>query len=420
MAQNFGSPPAVPAAVMDGAYAVKRTSPTRRQLRSMVGGSVGNLIEWYDFLAYSVFSIYFAKAFFPAGNQTVQLLNTAAIAAVGYVARPAGSWLMGAYADRRGRRAALTLSVTLMCLGSLGIALTPSYATIGTLAPVLLVAARLLQGLSMGGEYGTSATYLSEMAPSGRRGFYVGFLQVTVVSGQLLALGLMLLLQHVLTAAQLEEWEWRIPFAVGGALAVVALYLRPGMDETEAFVAHRRDRQRRSLLAALLEHWRAVLLAIGITVGGTVSFYTYTVYMQKFMVNTAGLSRDQATLVAATALLLYMPMQPLFGLVSDLVGRRPVLLLFGISGTLFTVPLMQAISHAQGAVAAFLLNLAGLVILSGFTSIHMLVKSELFPAEIRALGVGLPYAVATAILGGTTEFVALRLKDAGHEPYFYW
>ena len=210
------------------------------------------------------------------------------------------------------------------------------------------------------------------------------------------------------------------PFLLGGLLAIFALHLRRGIDETEAFIFHRQEQPQHKPLARLLLHWRQVLLAIGITVGGTVSFYTYTVYMQKFMVNSAGLSKDDATIAAASALLLYMPLQPLFGLLSDVIGRRPVLIVFGVSATVFTVPLLQAMSQAHDAVTAFLLNFAGLLILSGFTSIHMVVKSELFPANIRALGVGLPYAVTTSILGGTTEFLALRLKDAGHESYFYW
>ncbi|MCX4163113.1 MULTISPECIES: MFS transporter [Paraburkholderia] len=393
-------------------------SPVR--IRSIVGGLAGNLIEWYDFLAYSIFSIYFAPAFFPSDKPTVQLMNTAAIAAVGYIARPLGSWLIGLYADRRGRKSALTGSVMAMCIGSLMIAITPGYATIGVFAPLMLIAARLLQGLSMGGEYGTSATYLSEIAPANRRGFYLGFLQVSVVAGQLLALGLMLLMQHVLlTAAQIERWGWRIPFVVGGALALFALYMRRNVVETEAFT-HGTQQTGPSVAREMMLHWRQILLALGITVGGTVAFYTYTVYMQKFLVNTVGLGKETATFVSAGALLLYMPLQPLFGLASDVVGRRPVLICFGVCCTLFSVPLFNALSHTHSVTTAFLLSFAGLVMLSGFTSVHMLAKTELFPVRIRALAVGLPYALTTAILGGTTEFVALRFKADSHEAWFYW
>ncbi|MGV7245304.1 MFS transporter [Caballeronia sp. M23-90] len=395
-----------------------RASPVR--LRSIIGGLMGNVIEWYDFLAYSIFSIYFAKAFFPADNPTVQLMNAAAIAAVGYIARPLGSWLIGLYADKRGRKAALMWSVMGMCVGSLMIALTPGYATIGALAPIILILARLLQGLCMGGEYGTSATYLSEIAPENRRGFYLGFLQVSVVAGQLLALGLLLVMQHLLlTSEQIDRWGWRIPFVIGGLLALFALYMRRHVMESEAF-AESAKKTGPPISREMLAHWRQLLLAVGITVGGTVGFYTYTVYMQKYLVNSVGLSKETSTFISSLALLLYMPLQPLFGLASDVFGRRPVLICFGVCCTLFSVPLFTALSHTKDPLVAFLLSFAGLAMLSGFTSVHMLAKTELFPARIRALAVGLPYALTTAILGGTTEFVALRFKASGHEQYFYW
>ena len=397
-----------------------RRRPASR-LVSIAGGSAGNVVEWFDFLAYSVFSIYFSKAFFPGGDMTAQLLNTAAIAAVGYIIRPLGSWLIGVLADRRGRRLALSSSVAMMSFGSFMIAVTPTYATIGIAAPVVLVLARLLQGFSMGGEAGTSATYLAEMAPAGRRGFFVGFVQVTVVAGQLLALCLLLLLQYVLlTPAQLDAWGWRIPFFVGTGLSLYALFLRRGIDETEAFVRTQATAPRENLLAVLLRYRREVLLSIGISVGGTVAFYTFTIYLQKYMVNTSGFSRDRATLIATIGLLIYMVFQPLFGLLSDIIGRKPVMLIFGIGGTLLTVPIMETLGVVHDSGTALLLNLAGLFILSGFSSIHWLVKSELFPAEIRALGVGLPFAIVSSVMGGTTEWAALHMKNAGHENYFFY
>ncbi|RKF46101.1 MFS transporter [Paraburkholderia fungorum] len=397
---------------------VNAAAPPR--IRSIVGGLAGNLIEWYDFLAYSIFSIYFANSFFPSDKPTVQLMNTAAIAAVGYVARPLGSWLIGLYADKHGRKSALTGSVLAMCVGSLMIALTPGYATIGVFAPIVLILARLLQGLSMGGEYGTSATYLSEIAPENRRGFYLGFLQVSVVAGQLCALAVMLVMQRwLLSSQQIEDWGWRIPFVIGGALALFALYMRRNVTETEAFAQSRRQHGP-SVAREMWQHRRQIVQAIGITVGGTVAFYTYTVYMQKFLVNSVGLSKESSTFISAAALLLYMPLQPLFGFASDVFGRRPVLICFGLCCTLFSVPLFTVLSHTKDPFVAFVLSFAGLVMLSGFTSVHMLAKTELFPARIRALAVGLPYALTTAILGGTTEFVALRFKASGHESYFYW
>ena len=207
----------------------------RERLRSILGGSVGNLIEWYDWYVYSAFTLYFAPVFFPSTDSTAQLLNAAAIFAVGFLMRPIGAWIMGIYADRRGRKAGLTLSVMMMGGGSLMIALIPGYATIGVAAPALLLVARLLQGLSVGGEYGASATYLSEMAQSDRRGFFSSFQYVTLIAGQLLALCVLLLLQMVLTEPLLESWGWRIPFVIGGCMAIGVYRLRRGLRETEAF-----------------------------------------------------------------------------------------------------------------------------------------------------------------------------------------
>lgn len=402
-------------------------SGSGRRLRSIFSGSVGNLVEWYDWYAYSAFSLYFAKAFFPDDDPTAQLLNTAAIFAVGFLMRPLGGWLLGRYADRNGRKAALMLSVVMMCAGSLMIAVTPGHASIGIGAPILLLLARLLQGLSVGGEYGASATYLSEMATRQHRGFWSSFQYVTLVMGQLLALAVLIVLQQwLLTPQQLESWGWRIPFAIGALCAVTALWLRRNMQETNAFVAEeargaRQPSQRaQGTLRALLAHPRAVLTVAGLTLGGTVAFYTYTAYMQKFLVNSVGLSKQESSLVSAGALLVFMLLQPLVGALSDRIGRRPLLIAFGVLGTLFTVPLLQGISQAGSGLEAFWLIVAALVIVSGYTAINAVVKAELFPVEVRALGVALPYALTVALFGGTAEYIALWFKKIGHESGFYW
>lgn len=392
----------------------------RRRLRSIFSGSIGNLVEWYDWYVYSAFALYFAKSFFPKGDQTAQLLNTAAVFAVGFLARPVGGWLMGIYADRYGRKRALFFSVVLMCAGSLIIALTPSYATIGVAAPVLLVLARLLQGLSVGGEYGTSATYLSEVANKENRGFYSSFQYVTLIAGQLTALALLIVLQQfVLSPAQLEAWGWRIPFFIGALCALLAMVMRSHMEETQSFTAAKTNKKR-GTLSELAKHPRAVATVVGLTTGGTVAFYTYSIYMQKFLANTVGLSKDTATLVSGATLLLFAMLQPIVGGLSDRIGRRPILIAFGVLGTLFTVPIMTGISQTTNVWTAFFLIMAALVIVSGYTSINAVVKAELFPAEVRALGVGLPYALTVSIFGGTAEYIALWLKQAGHEPLFYW
>ena len=391
----------------------------RHRLRSIFGGSIGNLIEWYDFYVYNFFALYFAKSFFPNANPTVQLLNTFGIYALGFLIRPVGGWILGVYADRAGRRAALTLSVTLMCAGSALIAIAPTYATLGLGAPLLLLAARLIQGISLGGEYGTSATYLSEIAVSKHRGFYSSFQYVTLIGGQVLGSLTLLAMQQSLTAPQLEAWGWRIPFAIGALLSVFGLYLRRNLQETDAFrkaSAQQHDRP----VKELFKYPRQILLVFGLTMGGTTAFYTYTTYMPTFLVNTVKLTRDQATQISFISLILYAALQPVFGAVSDKVGRRPVLLWFGALGTLCTIPLMTALESTRDFMTALGLIMAALVIVSGYTSINAVVKAELFPAGVRALGVGLPYAVAASVFGGTAPYVALMFKDGGHENWFYW
>ena len=391
------------------------------RLRNIIGGSAGNLVEWYDWYAYSAATLYFAPIFFPAGDRTAQLLNAAAVFAVGFVMRPVGAWLMGIYADRIGRKAALSLSVAMMCAGSLLIALLPGYAQIGALAPALLVFARMMQGLSVGGEYGASATYLSEAAGRERRGFYSSFQYVTLISGQLIALAVLIVLQQAMPEAALRAWGWRIPFAIGGALALVVFYIRRRLSETESFEnAKAAGAPRSTGIALFRDHPKAALLVMALTAGGTLAFYAYTIYLQKFLVNTSGFSVAAATRITAAALFLFMCIQPAAGALSDRIGRKPVMAAFGIAGVLFTVPIFTALEHVRDPWLAFLLVFAALLIVTGYTSINAVVKAELFPAHIRALGVALPYALANTLFGGTAEYVALQFKDWGIESAFYW
>ena len=393
----------------------------RRRLKAIFIGSIGNLVEWYDFYAYAAFALYFAGAFFPGHDPVVQQLNAAILFALGFIVRPIGGWLFGHLADHYGRRSALMLSVLLMCFGSLMIAVTPTYASIGIGAPILLGAARMIQGLSLGGEYGTSATYLTEVADEAHRGFYSSFQYVTLIGGQLCAILVLLLLQQVfLTPEQLRAWGWRIPFLVGALLAVTALTMRRNLHETDDFVAAKTIRRRTSSVAALRQYPREVLVVVGLTMGGTTAFYTYTTYMQKFLKLSVGLNDSQTTLVTATSLIFALALQPLYGALSDRIGRKPLLIWFGVTGTLFTVPLLYALQAARTATAAWLLIAAAWLIVAGYTSINAVVKAELFPTKVRATGVGLPYAVTVSIFGGTAESLALWFKSIGHETWFYY
>lgn len=409
---------------------------TARRLRAIVSGSIGNLVEWYDWYAYSAFSIYFAPVFFPSSNPTAQLLNTAGIFAVGFLMRPIGGWIFGSMADRSGRKFSMTISVLLMSLGSLLIACTPTYATVGIAAPILLLVARLLQGLSVGGEYGTSATYLAEMATPSRRGFYASFQYVTLIGGQLLALGIALILQKfILTDAQMHSWGWRIPFFIGALLSLVALYLRSHMEETKSFKAIASTEEntldvesevvpvKNGSLRELLKHPKAILTVVGLTAGGTVAFNTYSTYMQKYLVNTVGYTKDDSTFITFATLLIFALIQPLIGLLSDRIGRKPILMAFGILGSLLTIPLfrgLESLNASDGLLLPFLIIMAALLIVSGYTAINAVVKAELFPVNIRALGVGFPYSITVALLGGSSEFIALLFKENGTEHYFYY
>jgi MHS family alpha-ketoglutarate permease-like MFS transporter len=397
------------------------TAAVGSRLKSIVGGSTGNMVEWFDWYVYSAFTLYFAPHFFPSGDQTAQLLSAAAVFAVGFIMRPIGAWVMGIYADRRGRKAGLTLSVTLMCLGSLIIACAPGYETIGIAAPALLVLARLMQGLSVGGEYGASATYLSEMAGQDRRGFFSSFQYVTLISGQLLAILVLLVLQAVMDARDLEQWGWRIPFVIGAMLALVVFRLRRGLAETQSYKnAQTTGAPKSGFLQLVRHHPRETALVMLLTAGGTLAFYAYSIYMQKFLVNTSGFSKEAASQINGVTLFVFMCLQPIAGALSDRIGRKPLMVAFGVAGVLFTYPIFSALEQTKSVLTAGLLVMAALVIVTGYTSINAVVKAELFPSHIRALGVALPYALANTLFGGTAEYVALRFKDAGWERGFYW
>ena len=397
-----------------------RTMTPWARIKAILGGSAGNLVEWYDWFAYTSTSLYFAKHFFPGEDPVGQQLQTAAIFAAGFIARPLGAWLMGVYADKAGRRAALTLSVALMSAGSFAIAILPVYAQVGIWAQLALLACRLVQGLSLGGEYGASATYMSEMSGAKRRGFWSSFQYMTLVGGQLTALLVLVILQHTLSPADLEAWGWRVPFFIGGLLAVVVFYIRTGLEETRSYIqAAEGDAKRGSTLALVQDHPREFAAIMALTAAGSLAFYAYTTYMQKFLVNTSGFTKDTATGIMAGVLILYMLVQPLMGWLSDHVGRKYTIAVGLGLGALATYPVMSAIAVATSPLAAFGLIMILVLCHSGYSAVNAAVKAELFPAHIRALGVALPYALANAIFGGTAEYAAGWMKKLGHESVFY-
>ncbi|MGJ7508083.1 MFS family transporter [Variovorax sp. GT1P44] len=391
----------------------------RHRIFAIMAASSGNLVEWFDFYVYAFSALYFAPSFFPKSDPTAQLLNTAGVFAAGFLMRPIGGWLFGRVADKYGRRTSMLISVTMMCAGSLAIACLPTYAAIGAWAPFLLLVCRLFQGLSVGGEYGTTATYMSEVALRGQRGFFSSFQYVTLIGGQLLAVLVIVVLEQVLSEAELKAWGWRIPFVIGAIAAVVALFLRRTLHETQT--AESRANKEAGSLAGLFKHHKAAFFTVlGYTAGGSLIFYTFTTYMQKYLVNTVGLPIKTTSYVMTCALFVYMCMQPVFGALSDRIGRRNNMLLFGGLGALMTVPILTLLQGVTSPVVAFLLIILALAVVSFYTSISGIVKAEMFPPEVRALGVGLAYAVANALFGGSAEYVALGLKSLGHESAFYW
>jgi MHS family alpha-ketoglutarate permease-like MFS transporter len=392
-----------------------------RRIKAIFIGSIGNLVEWYDFYAYTAFALYFAPAFFPHSDPVVQQLNAAVLFAATFLMRPLGGWLFGYLADHFGRRLSLTLSVVCMCFGSLMIAVTPTYATIGFAAPAMLALARVIEGLSLGGEYGASATYLSEVADAKHRGFYSSFQYVTLIGGQLTAIIVLLLLQKVfLTSEELKEWGWRIPFAIGALLAIFAAVMRRGLHETEAFVEAKKAVKPTGSIATLLRYPRELLLVVGLTAGGTAAFYTFTTYMQTFVKLSVGLTEDQTTIVIFCTLLFATLLQPLYGALSDRIGRKPLLIFFGVAGTLATVPILTTLKETKEPLYVFLLICCAWIFVAGYTSINAIVKAELFPTNVRALGVGLPYAITVSVFGGTAPAIALSFKSLGHEDWFYY
>jgi MHS family alpha-ketoglutarate permease-like MFS transporter len=395
---------------------------TRRAIWNTIRGSSGNLVEWYDVYIYTVFASYFEGQFFDESekNSTVYVY---AIFAVTFVMRPVGSWFFGRFADRRGRRAALTVSVSLMALCSLMIALVPSQATIGVAAPIILVLARLVQGFATGGEYGTSATYMSEAATRERRGFFSSFQYVTLVGGHVLAQFTLLVLDALLSDEQLREFGWRIGFAVGGVAAVVVFWLRRTMDESlseEVIEATKagEDRGAGSMRELFTRYWKPLLLCFLITLGGTVAFYTYSVNAPAIVKTAYKGEGMTGTWINLIGLIFLMLLQPVGGIISDKVGRKPLLVFFGVGGLFYTYVLITYLPETTTPLTSFLLVAVGYVILTGYTSINALVKSELFPVHVRALGVGVGYALANSMFGGTAPLIYQTLKERDQVPLF--
>ncbi|WP_273717812.1 MULTISPECIES: MFS family transporter [Bartonella] len=393
---------------------------TRKRIFAIISSASGNLVEWYDFYAYSFASVYFASQFFPEDEDIVtQLLKTAGIFFIGFLMRPIGAWLFGFIADRYGRKRSMLISVFMMCGGSFLIAILPTYKTLGITAAFLLLLVRMFQGLSVGGEYGTAATYMSEVAPKNRRGLFASFQYATTISGQLLASFIIFILAIYLNEDQLKAWGWRIPFAIGGFGAIVSIYLRSLLHETTT-IKSRSEQHAGSLKELFRNHKKAFFLVVGFTAGGSLTFYTYTTYMQKYLITTTGFDKQTATTIMTAALFIFVLFQPLLGAFADKVGARFSLISWSVLSIICTIPVLKMIGNTHNAWTALFIIIGILCIMSFYTSIAGIIKAELFPASIRAIGVGFAFAIGNALFGGSAEYVALGLKNMGYESVFFF
>ncbi|OTG66365.1 MFS transporter [Acinetobacter silvestris] len=392
----------------------------RNRVMAIVGAASGNLVEWFDFYIYASFAIYFQHALTaPDMSESAKAIYVWGVFAASFFMRPIGSWLFGWVGDKYGRKRSMIISIALMAFSSFLFAALPTYEQAGMLAPFLLLAVRLLQGLSVGGEYGTVATYMSEVALKGQRGFYSSFQYVTLAGGQLLASALGVLMLALMSKEQLMNGGWRIPFVIGGVVAILSFYVRRHLKETLS-ADDSKNEESGSLKALFKNHWKTFLLVVGYTSAGSLTFYMLTVYAKTYITNL-GFGDRVSGYMMTIALFVFMCAQPLFGMLSDRIGRRASMMWFSASSAIFVYPVMVIAMHyfSYSAVIVTLLLIFLMMLLSFYTSISGLVKAEMFPPHIRALGVGFAYAVGNAIFGGSAPAVALQFKSMGHENTFF-
>lgn len=396
---------------------------TKQKVTSIIAASSGNLVEWYDFYIYAFTAHYFAHNFSGSSDPTIALISAFGIFALGFLMRPIGSWLFGSLADKIGRKKSMIYSVLLMALGSFLLAVLPTKEVIGDAAIIFLLIARLIQGLSVGGEYGIVATYLSELGTKGRKGFYSSFQYVTLIGGQLLAVFSAVVMEIIFTQEELGDYAWRLLFAFGGVLALVSLLVRNKMHDTiednNQNISQNHIKSKKGTFRELWKSKKAFFLVLGFTAGGSLCFYTFTTYSKTFMINTTGFSSQTANYIMLASLFFYMILQPVFGAIGDKIGRKNLLVLFSVLGILCTYPILAVLGQVQSPIVAFFIVTFSLMILSLYTSVGGIIKAELFPTQVRALGTGFAYAISNTIFGGTAPYVALQFKKLGIEEIFY-
>jgi MHS family proline/betaine transporter-like MFS transporter len=394
------------------------SDPTETQSRRAVTAAVvGNVLEWYDFAVYGYVATIISKQFFPPGDEVAALLLTFATFGLGFLARPLGGIIIGWIGDTKGRKTALIFTIMLMAVGTVLIGLIPSYATIGVVAPLLLLIARLMQGFSAGGEWGGSTAFIVEWAPENRRGFYGSFQQMSVVAGLLLGSGMAALLSTVLPAEAMESWGWRVLFLLGGLLGPVGMYMRRNIEETPAFravaaetaVAQPPAAQATSPLVLAAK-------AFGFTVLWTVSFYIFLAYMPTFTQRYVGLTRATALWSNTAGLFLLMITIPLFGLLSDRIGRKPLLLACCFAFIVLPYPAFSVMLGGASLTVVILIQLLIGLAIALFSGPGPAAIAEIFPTRTRSTYMSTGYSLAVAIFGGFAPFIATWLIDQTKSP----
>lgn len=391
----------------------------KKTIHSIIAAASGNLVEWFDFYIYAVFVEYFTDALIPGNlDESTKSIYAWGVFGASFFMRPIGSWLFGYIGDKYGRKRSMIISIVLMSVCSFLFALLPTYTSVGLLAPILLLVVRLLQGLSVGGEYGTVATYMSEIAIKGRKGFFASFQYVTLSGGQLLASILGVIMIHFMSEQQLYDGGWRIPFLIGGLVALLSLFLRSNLHETSSSES-RHNKDSGSIVSLLKKHGRAFFTVVGFTSAGSLAFYTITVYSRTYI--STSLGKETVGYVMTACLLVFMLVQPLMGYLGDRWGNRKSMIYFSVFTAIAIYPIMVIgmKNYAENPYIIFLLLSIMMIILSFYTSIGGLVKAEMFPQEVRALGVGVSYAIGNAIFGGSAPAIALKLKNVNHENVFF-
>jgi MFS transporter, MHS family, alpha-ketoglutarate permease len=400
---------------------IGKEAPVHRlPVRTLVAASVGNAIEWYDWTIYATFSIFFATQIFSPENPTLALINTFAAYALAFFFRPLGGWLLGRFADLRGRRTAMLLTITLMAGGSFIIGILPTWEQVGWLAPILLLLARIGQGMSLGGEVSNASAYLAEIAPPERRGRYSSFFYISTGSAVLLASLLGALLTQVLSREELAAYGWRIPFIIGGVLGLIGLWLRRAMPETDQFEENKAKAQqvKHPLLLTLTEHPKAVGQLIAFTLLSTLCYYTFFSALTPFAVTSRGADAREVFWALSIATAIFVALQYPMGVLSDRFGRKPQLMVWSAATAVLIVPLSALIG--PGFWNMLVVFVVGLGLYTAMTSIAPAIMSELFPTELRGLGIGAWYNLTVATFGGTAPLVIQTLSAAGYAQAFFW